>query len=187
MTKLTQGEQFSWLTCERLDQESALNSDIETPLPPRWLGFGMKPNKEVLIQSNYNRSLPRVQMIADVTIDLDPSVEQFSFAMSLCTELNKEMHHNGAWLVAWTHPPHAAEALRVNPALEWRRLVMLFLDKDGDPQFTIDSVRPWPDIAVSGVHHFVDQAEQGIQMWREQMDALELKENQTIQLAKSGK
>lgn len=187
MKVLDISEQFSWLTCERLDQEAGLANDFEPPNPPKWIGFGLKSNEQHVIQSNYVRSLPRMQIVGDLTIDLDPSVEQFQFAMSLSYALNKEIAYDGSWLVAWTHPPHVAEALRVNPRLEWRRLVMIFLDKDGDPQFTVDSVRIWPDVAASGILHFVDQCQQAIEQWKMQLKVLDLKADQSIMLAKGGR
>ena len=185
MKVLDINQQFSWLTCERLDQEAAMDTDFQPPKPPKWLAFGMQDNGKIIIMSNYDRSV-RPSM-GDTVFDNEPTAPQLAFGMDVLKGLNKEIAHNGSWLVAWTHPPHFSEYLRVNPQMEWKRLVMIFLDKDGDPQFTVDSVRPFWEQVQSGAHHFVDQCEQAIQEWKQQLQILDLKENQTINLAQSGK
>ncbi len=97
---------------------------------------------------------------------LNPPVSYQVMACDLGTALNDMIHHDGAWLVAWTDPlePTIEEAL-LGAEIVPQRMILLWIDDAGDPQFTIEIVERFADIVECGILHWVEQAEDGWKAW----------------------
>jgi hypothetical protein len=113
---------------------------------------------------------------------LDWSSDQMLFANDMAKGLNKLLHHDGFWIVGWTHP--APYMLLGMATRTYGRMVMIWCDADGDPQFTIESEDPVWKILECGPQQWAEQAEQAWQKWRLHMrEILDPREGQTFKRA----
>lgn len=105
-----------------------------------------------------------------------PCEFQRMFAADMAKGLNDNLRHDGVWLVFWTHPPVAmavdADVYRVSH--------LLWLDEDGDPQFTVDNEDPFHEVMEAGFDHWIEAAEDAWQQWEEARDTLDLSPGQTF-------
>lgn len=92
-----------------------------------------------------------------------PDEPQRVFAQDMCRALNAQIHHHGAWIVAWTHP--RLDGRLVLPLTGWRydRWHFVWLDADGDPQFHVDNDEPFAETVGAGMAHWLGQAEEAWQ------------------------
>lgn len=96
--------------------------------------------------------------------------DQMMFARDVLTLLNREIHHDGAWMMVFTNPAAAESVLLVHA--EYQRMAFLFVDRDGDPQFTIDWVRgggeerDFADVLLSGRESWGNRCEAAWQTWK---------------------
>lgn len=100
-------------------------------------------------------------------IDIEPHDSQQQFANMLQAVLQHNLHHDGLWLVGWTHPPSTAHAVRVDGDNAWGRMVMIWLDSDGDPKFTAESDLPFFKMIGRGVEYYAGLADQAYEQWKE--------------------
>ena len=66
--------------------------------------------------------------------------EQTLFAADILRRLNRDLHHDGAWVIVFTHPspPIEGSMILAQPGhCEYRRYVLLWLDADGDVQIPV--------------------------------------------------
>lgn len=98
-----------------------------------------------------------------------PHIFQQDFAYSLLKKLNSQIPNGGSWTVSWCDG--------------WRKLVILWLDKDGDIQFPVEDEELISDILNAGPDHFVGQCAEAWQLWKGCMDVLELKPEETYKRA----
>lgn len=68
--------------------------------------------------------------------------------------LNRELHHDGAWVACFTHPGPRDILQRYTA---YNRCCWIWLDRDGDPQFTLDWVKDghwqtcdFEDVVIAG-------------------------------------
>jgi hypothetical protein len=108
-------------------------------------------------------------------MDIEPHNAQQQFALMLQAVVQFEAGHDGLWLVGWTHPPTTAEAVRVDGDNAWGRLVMLWLDSDGDPKFVAESDLPFADMVEHGVEYYCGMAEQSYAQFNEMVGAQAMK------------
>jgi hypothetical protein len=124
---------------------------------------------------------------------LDPA--QMIWARDVLQALNRELHHDGAWVVCFTDPaPPQGQwhVLDMPTHWEYRRYCLIWLDKDGDPQFTMEWVAGensgflcWADVLLAGLHSTMEKAEGSWQIWKSMMvDVIEPGEGQTFKRAK---
>lgn len=99
-------------------------------------------------------------------VNIDPHELQQNFAMSLMEKLMKEAHFDGLWIVGFTHPPGTYDTITGDNA--WNRLIFIWLDQHGDPQYTMESDLPFIKQAQAGVDYYVGLAHQGHKAWLEQ-------------------
>lgn len=116
-----------------------------------------------------------------------PVPEQQMFAADMAAALNRALHHDGAWLVAFTHPETHVMGLPLigsSVPVPFGRWVALWIDGDGDPQFTMDNEDPFVECLVSGVQYWIEQAEQAWQRWKYHMrDVLDPRPGETFKRA----
>lgn len=94
----------------------------------------------------------------------EPTEAMRQFLMGLALALNKELHYTGHWVTAMTEP---------------REIICMWRDGDGDVQVTMNiSRRSFEEIERDGIPAFLQQADQSIKEWAEQMKLLELSEKQ---------
>lgn len=110
------------------------------------------------------------------------------FALDLLRILNQELHHDGAWVILFTNPK---PALPFAGSTEHERFCLIWLDKDGDPAFTLDWLEgeseelDFDDVILSGKESWVDRAEAAWQNWHFLMrQVLEPKPEQLIKKAR---
>lgn len=117
------------------------------------------------------------KVMASTKIMPDPM--QQVFAGDMAQALNRHLRHDGAWIVFWTHPPQVFGADHL-----YRMWHFLWIDRDGDPQFTIDNEDAFHTVLLEGADHWLESAEVAWQQWREMMiDVLDPKQKQLFKRA----
>lgn len=124
--------------------------------------------------------------------ELDPS--QMTWGADVLRLLNRELHHDGAWVLCFTHPaePGPPETILHNPPKHWEyaRYCLMWLDKDGDVQFTVEWVRheselfDFADVMLAGIESTAQKAEAAWETWRTMMiEVLDPREGETFKRA----
>jgi len=116
------------------------------------------------------------------------TTEQHAFASTMVSGLNYEIHHGGQWIVMFTNPGE----VRYNDRGEigarvYNRWCFLWMDADGDIQFTIendtDRVEAYMAVPVDG---WLKDAEDAWLHWHRSMrQVLDPKQNQLIKVAEN--
>jgi len=117
--------------------------------------------------------------------ELDPM--QAEFARDCLRLFNRELHHDGAWVAIFTHPKPAGP---LQTCTEYARFGFIFIDKDGDAQFTVDwedgtgELLDFSDCLLAGIDAWGDIAEAAWESWHTLMrEALDPSEGQLIKKA----
>lgn len=171
---------FTQTIRERLDAEAAMDSEIGVTTAS-WFAVKVlnRGKGDVVIERNYNPEKTGMLAIPD------PSPCQAAWAVAVAKILNHEIDHDGCWIVGLTHPPGFGEFLKIQPRFEWRRTIKLWVDNDGDPQFTSDCIDPWRLVVEQNPDHFINQSEKAWQHWKRLMrDVLEPTEDELRPMAK---
>lgn len=122
---------------------------------------------------------------------LDPM--QLMWAASALTRFNAELHHDGAWVLVFTHPKPPSILIADPKYVECARYVFLWLDADGDVQFPMDwmenetELLDFADVVAAGIESNMQHAEESWQRWHHLMRVVpEIKagKGQTYQRAK---
>ena len=98
-------------------------------------------------------------------MDIEPHEMQQEFARRLQEGLQKHAHFDGFWLVGWTHPPASWEVIREDGDNCWYRLIMIWLDEDGDPHYTLESDMPFPTMVENGLEYYAKLAHEAHETW----------------------
>lgn len=113
---------------------------------------------------------------------LPASPEQLMFAADGLRFLNRELHHDGAWVIVFTDPkpPQLETAIHMPTHVEYSRYVFLWLDADGDVQFPMEweeggggDLDDFADVLIAGLQTLGQHAENAYKMWTEAMRALD--------------
>jgi len=123
------------------------------------------------------------------------AAEQLMWASDVLKALNRELHHDGAWVVVFTDPapPGAGDlVIHVNGGYcEYGRYALLWLDDEADVQFALEWVRnesellDWSDVLLAGLHSLMGKCEAAWEMWNTHMrDVLDPDEDQTFARAR---
>lgn len=99
--------------------------------------------------------------------ELDPF--QMMWAADVLKLLNRELHHDGAWVVVFTHVRPLLGLPRADR--EYNRYCLIWLDADGDPQFSVEweagagELRDFADVLLQGINATVQKCESAWQTW----------------------
>lgn len=114
--------------------------------------------------------------------------DQVIFAQDLLTMLNKELHHDGAWVIVFTHPKPREHVLASHG--DYARFAIMWMDRDGDVQFTHDwlekqgEIFDFADVLKAGREVWCEHAEQAWKIWHTMMiDVIDPAEGQTFKRA----
>lgn len=150
-------------TFKRLDQEGMQSADIGVHGFPKWFAIINRGGINSEFVGNFNGD--------EHDYVTRPPDYQVAFGCRLAQLLNKQISHNGHWIVAFTHGPLPNFGLVIpgRPTDDWRRFIMLWLDEDGDPQFTVDNVEPFSIVAQASNDHWISDADKAWDHWKHLM------------------
>lgn len=154
---------------ERLDLEAAADGELHPGAIPSYYAFMKLESGQILPFAGGDRTI-------------EPSEIQKVFGTVMCEALNSDLHHDGAWVVAFTHPPSLFFVGK--DVSNWQRMVRVFIDKDGDAQFSIETTGDFSAICTNKIEDWVQGAELCWSKWRHLMvDVLDPSEGQTYKRA----
>ena len=114
--------------------------------------------------------------------------EQAVFARKVLYLVNKELNFGGAWVAVFTNPEanmlHALAA-----TVKYERIVFIWLDEDGDPQFSHDWFEPESDqgcfeeMMLEGRNAWGDYLNASWQTYRENRRAQDIRPDQQYRRA----
>jgi hypothetical protein len=141
----------------RLEQEARFESAHGLPCKPQyWVSV---PNVDSTYQSATLRNF-----VPDL-MNCDPHEMQIMFAEQIRKELQRMLHHDGVWVVGWTHPPQSWENIATDGDNCWGRMIILWLDEDGDPQMVQEFDNYFAVMLSYGEDYYVDQSEKAWLMY----------------------
>lgn len=103
--------------------------------------------------------------------------DQIIWAADMLKLLNRELHHDGAWVVVFTHPrPSPSQCVLHAPThCDYHRFVLLWLDADGDVQFPYEwaegygELRNFAYVILAGPISWAQKCETAWEQWRVMM------------------
>lgn len=109
-----------------------------------------------------------------------PAVDavQALWAADVLKLLNRELHHDGAWVVVFTNVrPVSLECVLANPGhAPYDRYCLIWLDADGDPQFTVEweagitsDLQDFADVLLAGIESTAQKCEAAWSLWHTHM------------------
>jgi hypothetical protein len=107
------------------------------------------------------------------TPQLDPM--QLHWATEALARFNRELHHDGAWVLVFTHPKPPSILVAAPNHLTYARYVFLWLDQDGDVQFPMDwmenetELLDFADVVAAGLESNLAHGEESWQRWHHLM------------------
>ena len=120
--------------------------------------------------------------------------EQTMWASDVLRRLNRELHHDGAWVVVFTAPQPGGEGIAIYAQpnhVEYARYVIMWMDSDGDVQFSMEWVKnesdllDFADVLIAGLESTMGKAEAAWETWHRAMrQVIDPKEGQTYARAK---
>lgn len=129
-------------------------------------GISEKPHYWVMVpQADSKDGVVVLQNYKSDMSNCDPHEMQQQFARKIQNELQRSCHFDGLWLVGFTHPPTTYGVITDTENC-WNRLIMIWHDEDGDPQYTLESDLPFIDQVRAGEHYYVDLANQSHDSWK---------------------
>jgi hypothetical protein len=114
---------------------------------------------------------------------------QMAWAQRMLALLNIELHHDGAWVIVFTHPHSLIVSLT---APQYRQFRIMWLDVDGDPQFTLEWAHgeahdefDFAAVVLTGIEAWGQKCEECWLHWHRLMrETLEPAEGQTFRRAR---
>ena len=107
--------------------------------------------------------------------------EQQMFGVDMIRLMNRALHHDGAWMVVFTHqrPP----AVSLVAMAEYQRIVFIWVDKDGDVQFPLETDEDFSEVMGHGADHWLENAEAAWQIWKFSQAMIDPQEGETFKKA----
>lgn len=121
--------------------------------------------------------------------NIGPEAEAYiqQFCLDVMTAANRSLHHDGAWVVMVTQaPPMTALALGDAQPGDYREIIVLWMDKDGDVQLPIhiQDDEDFFNIFTVPLTDWLESLETGWQEWNHMMNqVLDRKQDQTFKRA----
>lgn len=120
---------------------------------------------------------------------LDPL--QVMWGAEVLERLNRELHHDGAWVLVFTHPVPPELRVYLPNHIEYGRYALIWIDEDGDPQFTMEWSRgdsagliDFAAVVGAGILSTAQKAETSWQLWNHHMrEVLDPSEGQLLKRA----
>lgn len=153
----------------RLEQEAVFEINNDDYLIGKFWAIAVRPSD----------GFPVVNMnFIPSPLEIEPHEVQKNFAADLLRALHKEASFGGGWLVGFTHPPEMVTSFikAEEPDNVWARMFFIWLDEDGDPQFTVDTQLPVMHVLSAGVENYLGLAYKAKQEWDEYAGKTMLKE-----------
>lgn len=122
----------------------------------------------------------------DNLTNCDPHELQQAFAKEVQGELQRHASEGGLWLIGYTHPPDTYGVITDTENC-WNRMIAIWFDEDGDPQYTVESDRPFVQQAGFGAKYFVGLASNAHGQWKELYGAAELKRDMMLKESQTKK
>ena len=104
---------------------------------------------------------------------------QLIWAADILRRLNRELHHDGAWVIVFTHvlPQDEVKSILYNREhAEYGRYCIMWMDHDADVQFSqewvhgsSEELRDWATVMSQGVEAVLQKCEGSWQLWHEAM------------------
>ena len=119
----------------------------------------------------------------------EPKPEFKMFAIDIMKALNHWMPNGGAWIVQWSDPKPLAEGnvIMLGDA-EYKRFVIIWIDVDGDPQFTIEYDDDFKEALQLGPDPWLERGASAWNQWRMMMhEVLDPSEEQQFKKAQGEK
>lgn len=100
--------------------------------------------------------------------------EQILWAADVLRLLNRELHHDGAWVVVFTNPkPSPGQCIMAAPThCDYERYGLIWLDADGDCQFTVEwaagesgDLIDFADVMIAGKESTAEKCEAAWEAW----------------------
>lgn len=125
----------------------------------------------------------RVQTRCDTPLPM-----QAMFCRDLGLALNRHLGHDGAWIVGLVNPMPLLVIDQAGAGRDYERAVVMWVDADGDPQFTMEIEDEWWRILYCGPDAWIEKAEEAWRRWHHHMrDVLDPRPGETYKRAKGQK
>lgn len=129
-------------------------------------GISQKKHYWVVVpQSDTGQGVIELKNYKENLENIDPHEMQKQFVVELQKLLQRNAHFDGLWIVGYTHPPSVYGVLTDTENC-WNRLIMIWLDEDGDPQFTLESERPFIEQFSDGPDYWIEQAHNAYEAYK---------------------
>ncbi len=122
----------------------------------------------------------------DSVMNADPHEMQQAFARKIMEELQQQCHFDGLWLVGFTHPPSTYGTITDTETC-WGRMIAIWFDEDGDPQYTLESDLPFIEQAKAGEQYYVGLANQAHDQWKEMYGRKAMKSDMMLKDSQTSK
>ena len=134
--------------------------------------------------TRYVAYLPQGNKVTSLTNGPQPVDELRMFGMDMVGALNRELHHDGAWVIVLTDPVRDGGVI-IDLSAKWlyQRWVILWLDEDGDVQFPVENEERLELVLSMGPDHWLEQCELAWNLWDENRKDLGAKPEQTFKRA----
>lgn len=165
---------FADLVTPTLLQRFELEAGLEGGNEHKYCGVILREDGDIFVHHPVSAALDSMQML---------------WAARALKLLNRELHHDGAWVVVFTHPmPVEFEsAAHASPRSSYyQRYALIWIDQDGDPQFSQEwqngqdtELIDFTAVILCGIESTAQKCEASWQTWHLMMrKVLEVKEGQ---------
>ncbi len=112
----------------------------------------------------------------------DPVWTHRLFGSKIVEYLNHEINYDGAWILIWIKPENNSSII-LPDGVSYTEIRILWIDKDGDVQFTVEIDDDLSEMVKLGYHYWVEQCEDAHGHWRHQRKVLDLVDGQSFKHA----